>query len=377
MLLGFTTKLKLNNKQRMIMAQHAGYNRWLYNHALAWWSFAYKEGLKPTANKLKKFYTNCIKPQYEWQSSLSSRVYQYCFQDLDSAFKKFFNKAGYPKFKKRGKDDRFTLDNCGKLILLGGVKTKLPFIGWVSTFEPLPDCQTKKVTISYHSGDWYISFAYEQQRQIPTKTETGVGVDLGIKTLATLSNGKVFANLQAYRLAERRRQRLQRCLSRKQKGSKNRNIAKLRVAKSHQRVANIRKDYLHKITSYLAKTFKRVVIEDLNVKGMLSNSKLAKSIADNGLYEFRRQLEYKCQLYGTELVIADRWFPSSKTCSNCGEAKDSLSLSERVFCCDICNFEIDRDINAAINLSNWGRLDPGSLLRDSRSHAPVEAGRNL
>lgn len=181
---------------------------------------------------------------------------------------------------------------------------------------------------------------------------------LGIKTLATLSNGKVFVNLQAYRLAERKLKRLQRSLSRKVKGSNNRNKARLKVAKAYKRVADIRKDYLHKLTSYLAKNFECVVIEDLNVSGMLSNHKLAKSIADLGLYEFRRQLEYKCKIYNTELIIADRWFPSSKTCSNCGCIKESLLLNERTFNCNDCGFIIDRDLNAAINLSKWGRLAP-------------------
>lgn len=113
MLLGFTTKLKLNNEQRTIMARHSGYNRWLFNKALDWWRYAYEQGLKPSANKLKKFYTNHIKPLYKWQSELSSKVYQYCFQDLDNAFKKFFKGAGYPNRKRKGKNDSFSLDNSG------------------------------------------------------------------------------------------------------------------------------------------------------------------------------------------------------------------------------------------------------------------------
>ncbi|MBV9385718.1 MAG: transposase [Chroococcidiopsidaceae cyanobacterium CP_BM_ER_R8_30] len=373
MLLGFTTKLKLNNQQRTVMAQHAGYRRWLWNRALSWWSIAYKEGLKPTANKLKKFYTKHVKPSYPWQSQLSSKVYQYCFQDLGNAFENFFKGASYPKFKKRGVNDSFTIDNSGKSIALKGVKTKLPFIGWVSTYEPLPECQVKKVTISYRAGDWYISFAYEQNRTGPPKAKTSVGVDLGIKALATLSNGKVFANLHVYRLAERKLKRLQRSLSRKKKGSANRLKARFKVALAHRRVADIRKDYLHKLTSYLAKNFETVVIEDLSVSSMMANHKLAKAIGDLGMYEFRRQLEYKCQLYGTELVIADRWFPSSKLCFGCGHVKD-MPLSERVYNCDKCGLVLDRDLNAAMNLSNWGRLAPGCLSDGVPPTVPVEAG---
>lgn len=374
MLLGFTTKLKLNNQQRTAMAQHAGYRRWLWNRALLWWSIAYKEGLKPTANKLKKFYPNHVKPSYPWQSQLSSKVYQYCFQDLDNAFKNFFKGASYPKFKKRGVNDSFTIDNSGKSIALKGVRTKLPFIGWVSTYEALPECQVKKVTISYRAGDWYISFAYEQSRTLPPKAQTSVGVDLGIKNLATLSNDEVFANLHAYRLAERKLKRLQRSLSRKHQSSANRAKARLKVARLYRRVADIRKDYLHKLTSYLAKNFETVVIEDLNVSGLLANRKLAKAIADLGMYEFRRQLDYKCQLYGTKLVVADRWFPSSKMCSHCGYIKDSLPLEERVFHCEKCRNSIDRDLNAACNLCNWGRLDSRNLWTVNSSDAPDEAG---
>jgi len=372
MLLGFTTKLKLNNQQRSAMAQHAGYRRWLWNRALSWWSIAYQEGLQPTANKLKKFYTNHIKPSYPWQSHLSSKVYQYCFQDLDTAFQNFFKGGDYPRFKKRGVNDSFTIDNSGKSISLKGVRAKLPFIGWVSTYEPLPECQVKKITISYRAGDWYISLAYEQSRTVPPKVKTTVGVDLGIKSLATLSSGEVFANLQVYRWQERKLKRLQRSLSRKKKGSANRLKARLKVARAHRRVADIRKAYLHKLTSYLAKNFETVVIEDLNVSGMLANHKLAKAIADLGLYEFRRQLEYKCKIYNTKLVVADRWFPSSKMCSHCGYVKGLLLLEERVFKCDDCGCSIDRDLNAAMNLRNWGRLAPGSLPRDNCSHAPVE-----
>ena len=135
------------------------------------------------------------------------------------------------------------------------------------------------------------------------------------------------------------------------KGSANWKKAQIKIARLHRRIANIRKDTLHKLTTFIAKNHGKIVIEDLNVSGMLANHKLAKAISDMGFYEFRRQLEYKCKLYGSELTIVDRWFPSSKTCSNCGHKKESLSLSERTFKCDHCGVEIDRDLNAAINLA--------------------------
>ena len=368
MLLGFKTKLKLNNQQKTLMAQHAGYSRWVFNWGLKAWSETYKEGLKPTANKLKKFYTNQVKPDYPWQAQLSSRVYQYAFQDLDNSFKRFFKikGTGYPKFKKKGIDDSFTIDNCGKWIPLGSTRIKLPFIGFVSTYEPIPECRVKKVTLTKAGEDWFIAFAYEQERPITSKKAAVVGVDLGIKTLATLSNGEVFSNLKNYRKAAQKLARFQRNLSRKVRGSKNRRKARIQLAKQHLKVANSRKDYLHKITSYLAKNFSEIVIEDLNVKGMLANRKLAKAVSELGFYELRRQLEYKCELYGSKLTIVDRWFPSSKTCSACGTIKSELSLSERVYRCE-CGLEIDRDLNAEERISgSSGRLYRVSLWTECR-----------
>lgn len=348
MLLGFKTKLKLNNQQKTLMAQHAGYARWVFNWGLKAWSETYQDGLKPTANKLKKFYTNSVKPDYPWQSQLSSRVYQYAFQELDNAFKRFFKLkgTGYPKFKKKGINDSFTLDNGGKWIPLGSTRIKLPFMGFVSTYEAVPECQVKKVTLTKVGEDWFISFAYEQERTVTLKEAGVVGVDLGIKTLATLSNGDVFPNLKPYRKAAKKLGKLQRSLSRRVKGSKNRHKARIKLAKQHEKVANLRRDYLHKITSYLAKNFCEIVIEDLNVSGMLANRKLAKAISELGFYELRRQLEYKCAIYGSKLTIVDRWFPSSKTCSGCGVIKVNLSLSERIYRCE-CGLEMDRDLNAA------------------------------
>jgi putative transposase len=370
----FKTKLKLNNCQATLMAKHAGFARWVYNWGLRLWSEGYKQGMKPGANTLKKLFTNHVKPQFPWMSFLSSRVYQYAFISLGDAFKRFFKKlGGYPKFKRKGLHDSFTIDNCGKFIHLGGMLHKLPFIGWVRTYEVLPECISKKVTLSKQAGDWYLSFHVEMRSIEPTpKPVDVVGVDLGISSLATLSTGVVFPNLKPYPQAKQKLARLQRAISRKVKGSNNRHKAVVKLARQHRRVAAIRNDAIHKITSYLAKNHSRVVIEDLNVVGLLSNHKLACAIADCGFGEFRRQLEYKCARYGSELLIADRFYPSSQLCSCCGN-QQKLSLAVRVYDCPRCGLSIDRDLNAAINLSNWGRLDPGSLLRDNRSHAPDDA----
>jgi len=348
----YRTKLDLNNQQKTLMAKHAGFARWVYNWALRLWKDSYKEGLKPNATILKKLFTNHVKPHYPWMKELSSRVYQYAFMNLQDAFASFFKKlADYPKFKKKYQGDSFGLDNSGKPIKIGGLQHKLPFVGWVKTFEALPECVTKKVTISRQAGDWYISFFVELPNLEPTpKQHQVVGVDLGVSTLATLSTGEAFPKHEALRKATKKLARLQHGQNRKNQGSSNYKKASLQVASLHRRVANIRADYLHKLTTYLAKNHGTVVIEDLNVSGMLQNHKLAKAIVDCGLYEFRRQLEYKCQWYGSELVIVDRFYPSSQLCSDCGH-QQKMPLSKRVYNCPSCGMNLDRDLNAAINLS--------------------------
>lgn len=256
----YRTKLKLNNEQKTLLAQHAGYARWVYNWALGLWNEAYSQGLKPSVGSLKKLFTNHVKPTFPWMSKLSSKVYQYAFINLGEAFLRFFKKlGGRPNFKKKGKDDSFTVDNSGKVIRLVGLRHKLPFIGWVRTHEALPDCTTKKVTLSKQAGDWYLSFNIEIKMIDPTpKSIEVVGVDLGINALATLSTGEAFVNLKPYRKAIAKLKRLQRSVSRKQKGSSNRKKGVLKLQRQHRRISNIRVDALHKITSHLAKNHSRV-----------------------------------------------------------------------------------------------------------------------
>lgn len=348
----YHTKLKLNHKQKTLMAQHAGYSRWVWNWGLNLWNQAYLAGLKPSAPKLKKFYTNHIKPLYPWMKTLSSRVYQFTFMDLAEAFSRFFKGlAQHPKFKKKGRNESFTLDNCGKVMEFCGRRLKLPFIGWVSTYEPLPEIKTKRVTISRVAQSWYISVAYEFRTQATKKSRVYLGVDVGIKVLATCSDGTVFKNPRAYKKAQKKLARVQRELSRRQIGSANRNKTKLKLAKIHSHIANIRSDTIHKLTSWLCKNHAVIGLEDLNVSGMMKNHKLAGAIADSSLYEIRRQAEYKAQWYGSQLVFADRFYPSSKTCSNCGHIQE-MPLKERVFNCQACGIVIDRDLNASLNLEH-------------------------
>lgn len=354
MLLSIKTKLKLNDVQKVIMAKHAGIARFTYNWGLATWQSLYNDGFKPNKFLLKKFFNNEVKTQLEWikEKGICQKITQYAFEQLGDAYSRFFKGLGkYPKFKKKGVNDSFTVDNSGKPIPVGGVRVKLPAVGWVKTYEGLPHTTTPKLTISRIADDWYIAFAYEVETESTPKSVDVVGVDLGIKELATLSTGVTFPNPKAYRKNIQKLKRLSKAHSRKKKGSSNRHKSKIKLAKHHNRVSNIRKDSLHKVTNYLCKNHAVIVVEDLNVRGMMSNHKLAQSIADCGFHEFKRQLDYKCKKYVSLLVVADRWFPSSKICSSCGTKKETLLLSERVYSCGHCGHVIDRDLNAAINLS--------------------------
>nr|WP_317618991.1 RNA-guided endonuclease TnpB family protein [Laspinema sp. D3d] len=239
----------------------------------------------------------------------------------------------------------------GGSIKISGHWVKLPRIGWVKSHEQLPPVNPKNVTISKRAGDWYISFKIDVEHKATPKVRERIGVDLGIKTLATLSDGKTYPNPKAYRLGKKKLAKLQKELSRRQKGGKNREKTKLKLAKAHRRIADIRADHLHKLTTYLAKNHGEVKIENLNVSGMLKNHKLAGAIADGGFYEFRRQLEYKCEWYGSKLTLIDPWYPSSQICSNCGQ-RQKMPLHKRQYDCPNCHLSIDRDLNASINLEN-------------------------
>ena len=220
-----------------------------------------------------------------------------------------------------------------------------------------------------------MSVTVEEEIPDPTPlSRQAVGVDLGVKALATLSDGTIIANPRNLGRKLRKLRYLHKSMSRKKKGSKNYEKAKLGLAKMYLRVFNIRQDTLHKLTTYLAKSHSRAVIEDLCVSGMMKNRKLARAIMDSGFYEFRRQLEYKCQWYGTQLMVAPRTFPSSKLCSHCGHKKTEFSLSEREYECEQCGLRIDRDLNAALNLvaASWSETENACgeevrLLTDSMS----------
>ncbi|GAX38649.1 RNA-guided endonuclease InsQ/TnpB family protein [Nodularia sp. NIES-3585] len=358
MLLGFKTQLKVSKQQRLLLTQHAGVARHAWNQGLGLCQQVLihnklnpEDKIKfPTAIDLHKWLVAAVKSTHPWYYEVSKCAPQYALRYLSDAFKSFFKKVkGFPNFKKKGRHDSFTLDGA---IHIDHKKVRVPIIGWLKTYELLAfGYKPKSVTISKQADRWFISWKIAVETSQTLKKQEFVGVDLGINHLATLSTTEIFDGAKSYTKYEHKLARMQYLHRHKQVGSHNHRKASFQIARLHQKIANIRKDTLHKITTYISKNHAVIGIEDLNVSGMLTNGKLSKAIADMGFYEFRRQLEYKTQLYGSKLVIVDRFYPSSKTCSHCGEKKSSLSLSQRVFTCEICGFECDRDLNAAHNLS--------------------------
>lgn len=357
MLLGFKTELKLKLSQRVLLSKHAGTARHAWNWGLGLTRAILdnnqanpNDKIKfPSAIDLHKWLVALAKPRYPWYYEVSKCAPQYALRQLSVAWDRCFKKvSGAPRFKKKGRKDSFTLDGA---IKVEHFKIKVPVLGWLKTYEQMPQGVTpKSVTISRHADRWFISFKIEVEPTQTPKSVECVGVDLGINSLTTLSTGEEFKGAKSDKKYEKKLARLQYLLRHKVVGSNNYKKALAKIARLHRRIANIRKDTLHKLTTSISKNHAVIGLEDLNVSGMMANRKLAKAIGDMGFYEFRRQLEYKCQLYGSQLVFVDRFYPSSKTCSNCGHVKESLSLKERTFSCPECQFECDRDFNASINL---------------------------
>jgi putative transposase len=338
-----------------------------------------RAGVHPTAIDLHKILVRDVKSQYAWYYDVSKCAPQQALRNLETAYKRFFKKQSkHPNRKKKGIKDSFYLSGS---IRIRGNRIKVPIIGWIKTHEILPDVTPKKCVISRKADKWFIGFPIEHTNESTHKVGDVVGVDLGVTTLATLSDGTEFANPKAFRRYESRLCRQQRKLARQVRTSQNRKKTKEKIAKTHARIANIRADHLHKLTSYLAKNHSKVVIEDLNVKGMLKNRQLAAAIADVGFGEFRQQLAYKCEWYGSELVVVSRWFPSSKTCSCCGNVKETMLLRERTYDCGKCGLRLSRDHNAAINLKTAGSSSVAACGADvssvARQTVGSEAGTKL
>ena len=360
MYLSHKIALDPNDKQRTYFAKASGTARFVYNWGLAEWQRQYAACKldatvpKPSHFSLDKQLNEIKKKQFPWLMDVTKCAPQIALANLGSAFKNFFKKTGkYPQFKKRGVHDSFGLQSDS--FRIKGSKLWVPKLGFVKMHEPLRfEGKLIKATISRTADRWFVSATVEvPDTLLPSAENQGaLGVDLGITTLATLSTGEKVVGPRAHKALLDRVRRQSRQVSRKVKGSKNSEKAKRMLAKTHARIANIRKDVLHKLTTRLTQEYTTVCIEDLNVSGMAKNRRLARSIMDSSFGEFRRQLEYKSLRRGGKIVVADRWYPSSKTCSTCGFKMKDLPLSVRDWSCSSCHTKHDRDVNAAINLRN-------------------------
>ena len=363
MLRAYKTELDLNNKQRTLLLQCSGTARFVFNWALADRIERHKSNLTTSKFEQKRRFNALKVTNFPWIYDVPYSVMQEEFDKCDIAFQNFFRrlkkggKPGFPKFKsKKHGVNSFTLRGS---ISVAQNQIKLPRVGWLrlkeDSYLPTQGVEILFANISHRAGHWFVSLQVEQpDAEITTDIRKGViGVDVGLKVLATCSNGKVFENPKSLKRYEARLAYIQRELSRRVKGSKNRTKTKAKVAKLHYRVANIRRYALNEVSHYLTAIAKPevIVLEKLNINGMLQNRHLSKSIADASWGELRRQLEYKTKWNGGKLLLADTFYPSSKTCSECGSIKPLLKLSERTYVCESCGLVIDRDLNAANNLA--------------------------
>lgn len=364
MIISHKIRLDPNHKQATYLAKAAGTARFAYNWALAEWQTQYtvwkEDNSQPKPNQMSlRRQLNAIKrEQFPWMLEVTKNAPQMAIIQLGQAFNNFFaGRAQYPQFKKKGKSrDSFTLTN--DQFSLDACRIRIPNLGLVRMRETLRfSGKILSATVSRTADQWFASITVDtdQNHLPPAENQGTVGVDLGVSTLATLSTGEKVAGAKPHKALLSRLQRLSRSLSRKVKGSANRHKAQQKLAKLHTRIANIRQDSLHQLTTDLTRRFHTIGIEDLNVSGMVKNRHLSRAISDMGFFEFRRQLEYKAGMRGAVVVVADRFFASSKTCSasGCGHKVDKLPLSVREWTCPLCGVVHDRDINAAKNLEKY------------------------
>jgi putative transposase len=326
--------LKLNHREATLMAKHAGFRRVVFS-GLSLRTQMYgcvKLSDSKVINELKKVLTNHIKkqPGFASMNQLSSRVYQNAFIDLKDAFNRYRSeKSGCARFASRRDGQSFTVDSSSpKVVMNAGNTIKIPTLGTFQGHEPLESgFVSQTFTRSKEGSRWLVSFCVDAERLPVQQLQESVGRDLGIRAFASLSeaegsNNQVFDAPKPLKQAKTKLAILQRKASRPGKGSKNQRKTYNKISRIHSRLYGIRKEFLQKLTTPTVKTFKLIKIEDLNVKGMMANHKLGLASSDLGFYEFSGQLEYNCKRYGANLVLVDRWFPSSKNCSNCRSKQD-------------------------------------------------------
>lgn len=382
LLKSYKTEINPTFKQKQIINRTIGVCRYVYNFYLAHNREIYEteerfiSGVDFSKWLNNEFIPN--NPELHWIKDVSSKSVKQSIMNAERAFKNFFKKkSGFPRFKKKSKSNvkmYFVKTDTKVIIPCERHKIKIPTLGWVRLKEKgyIPTNPSthiiKSGTVSYKAGRYYVSVLVdEQKQQTPALNNFGIGIDLGLKDFAICSNGRTYKNINKcsqIRKLEKKLRREQRSLSRKYENYKklNNNLKgvatrqnilkqKLKVQRLYQRLDNIRTDYINKVISELAKTTPMwITIEDLNVSGMMKNKHLSKAIAQQKFFEFRTKLLAKCNEYGIELRIVDRFYPSSKTCHNCGSIKSDLKLSDRIYHCDECGYTEDRDYNASLNL---------------------------
>lgn len=372
MILGKKVRLKPTKAQELLMWKSVGTARWVYNWTLARQQENYKQGNKFISdNDLRKEITVMKQlDEFKWLYEVSNNVAKQAVKDACGAYVNFFQgKAEFPRFKSRKHSKLSFYNDTEKLKVKPNKRVLIEKVGWMETSEQIPvGVKYCNPRVSFDRKYWYLSVGIEQAFEKEELTDEVVGIDLGITTLAVYSNGNKIKNInktKEVRKIEKRLRRLQRSVSRKyemnregDRYAKTSNILKIekQLQHLHRRLTNIRTNHIHQATNAIAKTKPcKVVMEDLNVKGMMKNRHLSKAIQQQKFKEFSRQMEYKCEKYGIEFMKVGRFFPSSKKCSSCDEIKKDLKLKDRIYSCK-CGLRIDRDLNAALNLRKEGQL---------------------
>ncbi len=393
MILAHRIRLAPNAEQEAYFVKACGVARFAYNWALAEWQRRHREGDRTSEMQLRKALNAVKDAEFPWMREVTKSAPQYAIRNLGHAYANFFadlskyrlgqlrwNSVRVPRFKKRGPRDSFRADNGTDkryldAVRINGKSVKLPIIGWVRMREEVRFAgQVKSVTISRRADACYASFCIDTLYTADKRTDDSrAGIDLGIVNLATDSVGRIFPSPKPLRKRLKQLKRLSRSLSRKQHVSRNWAKAKTKLARLHRRIADIRVDALHKLTTYLTR-YATVVIEDLDVNEMMRDRRLSRSIADVGFGIFRRQMEYKAAMAGSRLVVSNRWYPSSKLCSACDTRNDKLALLQRTWTCESCGAVHDRDLNAAVNLARYRRVGPGKLAEPNALAAGLPRG---